>query len=393
MKSIKFINFNIIEGRIECDVLRFEDDNLTNEDKVFFELSEKIIVNKNLIAIALSTLCGTIFDNVYMDLEIGDEVYNNLKSFFDCEFNVKEINQSGISKGKGNIILNFSGGFDSLAIYLLMPHKFKLVSLDFSGKFAREEKFFKVFSPYTVKTNIRLLGLSRNHWSFMGIGAILFKEYLEADYETFGSILEAGPYTFTKKHSLLDNPISFPMCFAGLNELHLARGITEPGTALIISNKSPYFINSSLNSLANIGEEKRYRKQLLIQIIANKYNKDLKLDLVDAGNKVDFNQSLAHGFLALYIAKFAGIDELNKVVLNVPDEFIELSNQLSLDFYEKFNPNFLNSIPKDLKGDYLKALSDAEVYPYNQKDWEEFNIVVSLLRKYYSNLDYLLNLE
>lgn len=58
-------------------------------------------------------------------------------------------------KERTGCILNFSGGFDSLAALYLMPEDTKLVAIDFGGWFEREKEFFKQFHPYTLKTNFR----------------------------------------------------------------------------------------------------------------------------------------------------------------------------------------------------------------------------------------------
>lgn len=394
MLKIKFINFNIDKGRIDFDVITYDENNIYKEDKLFFELSEPIIVSDNLILIALSTLCGKEYDEIYLDLDTNLELINQIQKFTDAKVTVKNVTCDKLIFNKCNdkILLNFSGGFDSLAALCVLPKdKTEIVSINFGGWFESENDFFKKFNPYTVSTNFRQLKYDRASWTFMGIAGILFSDFLNAKYNVFGTILEGTPYHFSN-NMINYVPSVQPFSFLNLSDIKFIPGITEVGTAMILCYYKPELVNDSLISLAKPWSEKRYRKQLLTQIVCNRFNYSIFLDLTDAPNyQVDFGTNFALDFLALYQLKFAGLNEVEKTLSNIPQEAIDLVNNLSLEFYEKYNTNFLKNIPKQFQSEFLKNLAMAGVLPYNEIDFDEFIKVREFLSKFHKNLDTILH--
>lgn len=389
--KIQFSNFEISDKYICCTCKTYSNNSEEKMDKLEFKFNKSISVRNDLIALALSTLCGKSYSNIYFDLEINQSTYNELKKFTNANIEVLKINNtetiSETRKNKDNIILNFSGGFDSLAALCVMPKNTKLVAIDFGGWFERETAFFKKFNPYTVSTNFRQLKYDRSSWTFMGVAAILFSDYLEAKYNVFGTILEGTTYHF---HEFENNSINVtipPFSSAGLNDIKYIAGLTEVGTAMVITYYKPEIVNESLISLSNPGTEKRYRKQLLTQIVCEKYNRSIEIDITEPPKtKISFGDNFALDFLALYEIKNAGLEEANKTICNIPREAVELVDKLKLVFYEKLNTNFLNSIPENLRKDYLAKLADANIYPYDEQDWKEFRLVTEFLSQYHEGL-------
>src|SRR5699024_2416137 len=104
----------------------------------------------------------------------------------------------------------------------------------------------------SIDTNFR-----KNSWTFMGIGSILFSDFLQTDIHTFGSILGASVISNSKKAAMNHNPIPFKA--AKIENAPFVMALTEAGTAKIALESYPELIKESLNSLANPKEEKRYR--------------------------------------------------------------------------------------------------------------------------------------
>lgn len=148
----------------------------------------------------------------------------------------------------------------------------------------------------------------------------------------------------------------------------------------------PELITDSLKSLAAPKSEKRFRKQVLTEIVCKRLNRNIELPTCeepDAKQIVPFGKNFALDFLALYELKYAGKEIVEKTVSDIPREAEVLAGNLSLDFYEKMNPKFLNSIPEDMRAEYCQRLKDAGVEFYLEKDWEEFRKVREFLGKYY----------
>lgn len=285
--------------------------------------------------------------------------------------------------------MNFSGGFDSLAAKCLMPPDTSLVSMDFGGRFSRERSFFEKFDTYIVKTNLLETPIKEKTWSYMGIASILYSDYLATDYQTFGSILEAGPDNFSDLPVAAKN-ISFPpFKMTGMENAPYVLGLTEVGTLKVLGYHAPNFIGESLDSLATPGEEKRYRKQVLSQIASKKSGIDIELNIVDRPTRphFKFGQNFAADFLSFYIIKNSDFEIASDTISDIPEEVREAANNLKLDFYERVNTNFLLNFPKPLLGGLLSRLAEANVIPYTQNDWIEFFEVRKILSKHY-NIQY-----
>ena len=70
---------------------------------------------------------------------------------------------------------------------------------------------------------------------------------------------------------------------------------------------------------------------------------------------------------------------VNETVVEVPSSAVQLAERLDLTFYERLNTNFLWTIPIGYRGEYLRKLADAGVVPYDERDFDEFREVASLL--------------
>lgn len=382
--NINFSNFNIKPGYISFDYQIEKVDGGRDENTIYFELTPSIIPSGKLIATALSTLCHKVYGEINIDLKLSKYTIEQIEKFTDAKVSaVTETNLYEVRKSGNSTTLNFSGGFDSLAARSLMPEDTKLVSMDFGGLFSRERAFFEKFNPCIVSTNLLETPLRYNNWSFMGIASILFSEHLNTGYHTFGSILEAGPNNFSDDSAAARN-ISFPpFKMVGIENAPYVLGLTEIGTLSVLGHHSPDLISESLDSLANPGEEKRYRKQVLTRITENRMGVDFGLNQVNPPRSAQFNfgQNFALDFLSLYTIKHAGLEIASHTINDIPDEAIELANTLNLDFYNRINTNYLVNFPKPLLKGLMTKLSEADVLPYSQKDWMEYFEV----RKYLSN--------
>ncbi len=385
-KKILFTKFNISNKQIAFEYVDDE-----SKGNIYFKLFPAIIPSNDLIAHALSTLCArNNYEVVEFDLSISKESVDAISFFTQSKVRLTEGVDNLLSPPqknivKENIILNFSGGFDSLAAKLIMPSsKTKLVSMDFGGNFSREQRFFSQFDTCTVETNLLAFPIRKNSWSFMGIGSILFSEYLQADFYTFGGILEASRLNFDLNKTPRKNNSFPPFLAVGMENAPYTLGLTEIATAIIMLKEAPKLTLLSLQSVANDGEEKKYRKQLILYAVAQKLKMENFITsdaFVLPINKVNFGQNFALDFLSFYLIKYLDISWLFNIYHQIPEEVISLSHKLSLCFYEKFNSNFLSCLPQSLQKDLMMTLIGLEIPPYSEIDWIEFREVIDLLDK------------
>ena len=334
--------------------------------------------HNDLVALALSTLCGRRYKSIHFGLPVSDRVVDGIGRFSLAAVTAAG-NLSPVSiEERSGLTLNFSGGFDSLAARCLLPEGTNLVSMDFGGRFARENKFFRRFEPFTVTTNLVETPLRTNSWSFMGIASILTASHFATRYQCFGSILEAGPENFAATAATVGSRTEVqPFSSCGIDTLPIVRGLTEVGTLLVLARYLPDLIGPSLLSLASPGEEKLYRKYLLARSIEDRRGIDLGLPVVDPPGRPPFRfgQSLAADFLSVYLARFAGQEAVERTIAHLPQEVIDLSRTLELRFYDRFNPSFISAVPASILGRVVERLADAGIVPYDESDWREFALV------------------
>lgn len=387
---VKFTDIKWNSRRLEVTGT-FEDKGTIN---LWFEASQDWMLNDNIIAIALTTLCGRRYQKIFFDLNCDETIINYIHQFTGADITcntlqnegkrIGETTNIGEWGGQNTYTLCFSGGFDSLSAYCLMPKDTCLISMDFGEKFYRERVFFEKFAPIIVKSNFREYGFEKNSWTFMGMGAILFSGELNIKYNIFGSILEATWWQFQKNPVASYDTKTAPFYGLGIEDIRITNAFTEVGTVLIVTKYLPDLVNASLSSLSNNRTEKRYRKWLLVQIVCRKFGRNITIDMPDPPEKIiEWGKNLALDFLALYELKNTERFFVEKTVSNIPEEAIELVNDLQLNFYERMNTNFLGTIPENMISSYMQRVTDAGILPYTENDWYEFDRVVKLLSKYH----------
>lgn len=393
MNTIDFSNIRRELNTIYFDVRSSKRDSM--ETLSFSTSFPAYRISDTAIACVMATICGQGYQKVCADITLTENAKNQLEVFTKAVWSVKRVVSekslrnlaanvtSLFSNHKKTAILNFSGGFDSLAAKALMPDDTELVSVDFGGWFDRETRFFSTFNTNIVKTNFRQLKYDRESWTFVGVGSLLLAEVLNAQYNVMGTIFEATQWHF-KPEAFTTSRL--PFSIMGMQEARITNGLTEVGTAMVVSCFYPEYVLPSIESLASEGSEKKYRKQVLTSIVCEKYNRNVQITKFSEPKSdqiMPWGSNFARDFLALYELKHVGKDTVGKTVSDIPGEAVKLSQKLSLRFYERLNPKFMDSIPTYMKTDYFARLKKADILPYDCSDAEEFNAVRELLTKYY----------
>jgi len=392
-KEIRFTDFSITPGSIEFRARRIRDGQ-DHTDDLYFHFSSPVVPRHDLIALALSTFCGRSFDKITFELVLSGQTITDIAAFTQAT-----IKTSGTDDGKAavpektNLALSFSGGFDSLAAYSIMPEETKLVSIDFGHWFQRETDFFQNFETNIVSTNFRRLNYDRDSWTFMGVAAILLSDYLQIAYNTFGTNLESSGIqrlaAVEPPGQRVDVAASTtnvtPMSLAGIGDASaIIHGITAVGTAMIVNHFHPELIDSSLMSLASPGSEKLYRKGIIMDIVRERFGSSGKQGPLSPGvdQKVTFDSDVYIDIAYLYILKHRGIEAVDVGVEDYPREGIEIAQSLSLRWFEHVNPVFAASIPEVFKPRCMDRMAQAGLIPYTAEDWQEFMIVRDFLARH-----------
>ncbi|WP_026867654.1 hypothetical protein [Jeotgalicoccus marinus] len=379
--KISFENIEQREGYIKSD---YKDDN--HSHFIEFKLSIPIFVREDLIAISLATLCGTKYEQISMELTISQITKDYIEKFTKSQLLVKTKNYSMVvSKSKDRHTLNFSGGFDSLASLAFMPENSSLVSMNFGGHFKREMSMISKFNSHIVTTNLLETDFRKNSWLFMLIASILYKDYLDSTYNISGGVIGAG---FLKNPSFIDK-YNTPtlVSAANMKSIPYTLSLSEIAAIRVAAHNYPDLMNDSLNSLANPKEEKRFRKQLLLEIEIERSNLGIDIkDGVKPPTKPHFNwgENILLDHLALYVIKYRGFDEALQTVNNIPEEAKKLVDNLELTFYDRYFTDVLNFIPKEFHKSYVNTLVESGIRPFERNDWYEYTETLKFLSNFHS---------
>lgn len=380
-ETISFDGLNITATRVSVNVTYSQ-----GTHEIWYEFDRAIHTTPSLIALALTTLCGTKFDLLEFDFEIDPSTRDAIAYFSRAEVQAPTAETSAErQRNRDGIILSFSGGFDSIAAKELMPAETHLVSLDLGGWFAREAEYFQRYEPITVRTNIRQIpdqqsALARNHWLFMASGAILCSDHLDAGYHTFGSILGeqfASPAASRKLH-LLEA--------AGLVETPVTAGITEVGTAKIMLETHPDEVAASLKSLAGAGDRKHFYKQALVTMLSRTLGLPNPIGEFDVEweKKIPFDRSYTTALSTLYFIAKGHKDLIEPLFLELPAEVVEFGLHRRMDFMTRINPDFYEWTPRPVRDTLFYNFSRLNLLPYTEHDWEEVHLVRHFLEKWFA---------
>jgi hypothetical protein len=123
-------------------------------DELYFSVPDGFRTHPDLVAAAMAPLLAAHHDRISFEFPVSDVVREQIGTRTGASVSAAGAGEPR-QPGK-RIALNFSGGMDSLAAWLLAPHQVERVAIDFGGWFDREREFFETLSPdVTCVTNFR----------------------------------------------------------------------------------------------------------------------------------------------------------------------------------------------------------------------------------------------
>lgn len=375
MSSISFTKIDVsADGWLRCDVTR------ETTEELHIQLPYSFTPEPDLIARAFTTLCGTKFEKVHFDLPLGPDTSRQLGKILQADLSHAH-GQDRRRRPGTDTALNFSGGFDSLAARSFLP-KAHLVSLDFGGRFEREERFFRTFNPLAIKTNLTDLGLNRNSWQFMGIGSILLRDELNLANYSFGSIMAGSLPLLTNQP--LDQSTGGMLV---ANELQMqvrnpVAGLSEISSLMMAVNTFPALLPRSLASVALPQEDKYRRKHLMLEAVGRRQGFAYQIDQEPLGApRMKWGQSFATDLASLYVMKILGAEKVvSSYAGETPDSVIDFVEKSSFNFMERVNPHAYKGVDRATSGRWYQVMLENGIEPYYREDWIDAAAASDLLQ-------------
>lgn len=348
---------------------------------LWFEFDRDINVSSTQVALAMATLAGAEYDSIAFDFEVDSTAVESIRAATGASIEAVPSEQPRpITSSTGNL-LSFSGGFDSLCAWRLMPEETHLVSMDFGGWFAREADFFKQFDTLIIRTNARSepshrTSLARNHWTFMAIGAILSAGYFNSHFHSFGQILGESLSRTPKRV-----PTPTVLAELGYVDAGYARGLTEVGTASVILQSDPWHVHNSLKSLSGPADRKIFRKIALSTLVGTKLGISVDIPASDPSKSpnIRMGDDYASSLAALYCISQGAENAISELFEYIPSSARDLASECSMDFMGKVNWDAYASFPRELREGLWENLYKFGFEPYSERDWEEIRQVRAYL--------------
>jgi len=171
---------------------------------------------------------------------------------------------------------------------------------------------------------------------------------------------------------------------AGLYDSTMTRGLTEFGTAAVLVALCPDLIGDSTASVADAGSEKLFRKRLLVEAARHWSGGNIPdFDLFELPKKRPvFGTTFAIDFLTLAFAGLYGRDTVARWTDGTDAIDAEVLGNIDFGWLFKFNPLFLDEIPKGLRGRVLANLEASGIEQFNDEDFDNYRALRGLLDRY-----------
>jgi hypothetical protein len=377
--------------------LHIEYTDIDFKKSIYFEIPHDFFISTDsLVALAIACRPKKI-ESISFDFPISSTASSVLTTDYKISLNETETTGSGIEfigfpnpnkkKPRKGKVLNFSGGVDSLGANYICAGHADLISIDFGERFAREKNFFKEWDTRIVCTNLRDKPFNENvDWRFMSAGAILLSDYIGLDTIFFGTILEASPWWFKyQNRNSFENSSDYQVFrLAKLRISYPVVALSEYGTTLLASKYGRDVLEKSIESAADKGTSKYFRKVLLQKIVLNDEITSEWAEQNKPKELKDSGSSFAEDILAMYFAHKLGFDFVDKYILKTDDDFKNAKSEIDMSFFEKYNQNNMASIPSNLQQEFVKRMENAGIFKYEECDIENINKLRSYLAPRYN---------
>lgn len=355
-------------------------------DELHFSVPDGFRTHPDLVAAAMAPLLAARHSRISFEFPVSDIVREQVEMRTGASVTAAG---TGERRQPGRrIALNFSGGMDSLAAWLLAPDQVERVAIDFGGSFGREREFFETLDPeVTCVTNFRSKGYAADDWMFMGSAAMLFADHLDLGWMGYGTNFESSTWNYRHRGWTpdADGPSQF-LDTIGLRDCTLTRGMSEFCGSLVVDHYASALVEESLRSIAAPGSEKRFRKRLAYDsAVAFRGGPPVDLDTRELPTKkVKMWQSYPVDVAMLAFMAMYPPDVVGRFVDELEPELVQAVQDVRPDFMFRCNPLFADQVPIALRDTVRQRMADAGVEMYRDDDWPEYEKLRSILARHYT---------
>jgi hypothetical protein len=373
-------------GALRVDIVRDDAQlGVSRHERIFFSVPRDYRVHNDCVAAALMTLVGATCPVVSFNFPISERCAELLTRFYRLEEVGPVARELEPRRPGRQLALNFSGGTDSTALYLLLRaalgDNFKVVTADFGGRFTRERRSYgDVRRDVTCQTDLRQRGFDRAG-RFLAAMPLLFADYLDLGRVASGHTLLQENVTIASRAAgrAPDYRAAAGAYHAGgLDEAQLVRSLSPLTVLQIILQRAPERLEPAFAASAARHTEKYHARAILVRGLCRAaglpvpwFLRDLPPPTVPWPN----NPGQRYSLLGLWALKHEGAAVARTIIPDFDAHDFSYLDDLSLDFLTRYNTNVTHLIPADLRPALLREFHADGVYPYTERDWHELAIV------------------
>lgn len=353
-------------------------------DRVTFSVPPDFHAHNDAVAAALLTLVGRRYAVVTFNFPISDYCATTLRDYYGLA-EIGPVDASLEPRRPGRWIgLNFSGGFDSVALWCILNHRlglaFKTITSDYGRSFAHERTGYAAFPrDVTCATDLRDRGFDVNG-RFNAAVPLLYADYLDlaslASAHTIRHTADdAAELSAGLRPSFLDKAAAYRA--GGLEELHLCRGINTLGMLKIVFAAAPEHLEGALAASAPRWAEKAQAKALMLRRLYQQAGQPEPDWLAATRSPPRRPAPPGPAWLTLrvlFAAKHFGPEVADRLLPGAGGHDYGFLADLSLDFMGRHNPNYVPYLPDGLRDALLDAYHHYGVYPFTERDWRELRL-------------------
>ncbi|WP_086427980.1 hypothetical protein [Staphylococcus cornubiensis] len=336
-----------------------------------FEMADPIEVRDDLVAEALAALCGQYYDTIEMEWKVSQRTKQQIEKRTGAQlvcktrmlfWNINKMMRQDVKT------LNFNGDVYNLSALALTPGDVNYVSLDFGQESAYMYDMFDEWQSRIVKTNVMDTHFPLITSDYYMIGSILYKDFFNTTYMVTGLQLNPLTVNMTK--------IDAEQAIAGMINMPHSLGLTAVGHTKIACQRWPHMLEQACDAVRTSQPYIGAQQRMLIDI----ENERGRLGLGTYANQVQpthisWGTDQRLDFLALYILKYGGRAQAEKLVQHIPVEAETLVQQCDFQFYERYYPGVLHYMEKSIREAVQQQLEKYGVLLFSEMDWQNFMTV------------------
>jgi len=369
-------------GRLTIDIVSPEPARAVS---AFFAVPADFHTHNDCVAAALMTLLGRTYPDVALNFPISSHCAHHLTTYYQLDA-IGPVDESLEPRRPGHYLaLNFSGGMDSTLVWVLLREyvgaEVKVITSEYEHFKYERVGWSGYHRDVSCLTNLRGLKLDlAGRFNFAV--PLLFADYADIWGVACGHTYDHAPRSLEslvagQRPRFLEQDASLQA--GGLTEVHLVRGMFELATGIALARAAPERVEAALTASGAPGTRKHATKHLVLRNEFNRLGLPVPAYLREEEMPTVASRVEGIGWRALWMWKHISPEFAIRFDPRVADVDMSIVDGLRLTFLERYNANFVELVPPDIRTRFYSALHQLDFVPYDEQDFVELQLVREFL--------------